>query len=243
MDARFYTFGRGLAPRQWRLNALPYTNRLYVIYGGRGAFLSEEGPVPLRPGWVYLFPHRLPFRVTQDPEQPVDHLYFDFTLSPPLTGSRLAEIPFSPDSLMGRTVSCLETAVERGGEELVTAYFWCLLRLALEEAPFLAPGDQRLAPALECIHRRFGEKLTLETLAALTHLEKNHFIRVFRRAMGITPYQYLRQVRLNRAASLLRRGQSVSGAAAACGFESAAALSHAMRKSRSVSPGEIRGME
>lgn len=102
MDARFYTFGRGLAPRQWRLNALPYTNRLYVIYGGRGAFLSEEGPVPLRPGRVYLFPHRLPFRVTQDPEQPVDHLYFDFTLSPPLTGSRLAEIPFSPDSQIGR---------------------------------------------------------------------------------------------------------------------------------------------
>ena len=214
-----------------------------MIYGGRGAFLSEEGPVPLLPGRVYLFPHRLPFRVTQDPEQPVDHLYFDFTLSPPLTGSRLAEIPFSPDSLMGRTVSCLETAVERGGEELVTAYFRCLLRLALEEAPFLAPGDERLAPALECIHRRFGEKLTLETLAALTHLEKNHFIRVFRRAMGITPYQYLRQVRLNRAASLLRRGQSVSGAAAACGFESAAALSHAMRKSRNVSPEEIRGIK
>ena len=47
MDARFYTFGRGLAPRQWRLNALPYTNRLYVIYGGLGAFLSEEGPVPV----------------------------------------------------------------------------------------------------------------------------------------------------------------------------------------------------
>ena len=86
----------------------------------------------------------------------------------------------------------------------------------------------------------------VHTPVSYTHLDvykRQHFIRVFRRAMGITPYQYLRQVRLNRAASLLRRGQSVSGAAAACGFESAAALSHAMRKSRSVSPGEIRGME
>ena len=36
MDAHFYTFGRGLAPRQWRLNALPYTNRLYVIPCCRG---------------------------------------------------------------------------------------------------------------------------------------------------------------------------------------------------------------
>ena len=165
-----------------------------------------------------------------------------YRLSRPLKDYSVGEILRLTEGSLA-PVSCLETAVERGGEELVTAYFQCLLRLALEEAPFLAPGDERLAPALECIHRRFGEKLTLETLAALTHLEKNHFIRVFRRAMGITPYQYLRQVRLNRAASLLRRGQSVSGAAAACGFESAAALSHAMRKSRNVSPEEIRGIK
>ncbi|MDD6932644.1 MAG: hypothetical protein SOW23_06950 [Eubacteriales bacterium] len=56
MDARFYTFGRGLAPRQWRLNALPYTNRLYVIYGGRGRFFRRKARFPCGRGGCICFP-------------------------------------------------------------------------------------------------------------------------------------------------------------------------------------------
>lgn len=247
MDVWFHGYGCGKAPWGWKLNHFPYTNRLYFVRGGTARFLSENGDVPLRPGHLYLFPHRLPFDTRQDENDPLDHLYFDFVLTPPLTGDRLVSMPVEEGSLIGHTIAALMLAVRSftmrtpADEALVRRYFLNLLQLVLDASESQAPADARLMPVLARMHEGFGEPLCDAELAALAHMEKNHFIRVFRRTMGMTPYQYLREFRLNRAVTLIAQGTTVSEAAALCGFESAASLSHAMRRSRGLSPKEAAG--
>ena len=245
METWFVTYGCGYAPPGWNIHHHAYTNRLYVVLDGSACFLSPEGERPLKKGHLYLFPHRLPFQVRQDEANRLKHLYFDFVLTPPLMGNSLIEMPIEEDSLIGHTVSSLLLAVRPRSkrtdedEELVKSYFMNLLRLVLRENKEQPLSDSRLLPVLTCIHEQLSESLTDTSLAELAHMEKNHFIRVFRRATGITPYQYLRQYRLNRAASLISAGVTVTEAAHLCGFENASSLSHAMKRSRDISPSKL----
>ncbi|MGN7356770.1 helix-turn-helix transcriptional regulator [Paenibacillus sp. SAF-054] len=56
---------------------------------------------------------------------------------------------------------------------------------------------------IEYMDWRYKEDITLETLAQLVHLNPSYLIRVFKRQKGITPFEYLRHLRLNAAVSYL----------------------------------------
>lgn len=241
MDIWFYTYGNGYAPPGWHIRSLPYTNRLYVIESGTAYFLAPDGEKLLEPGRVYLFPHSLPFRVRQDESDRVRHLYFDFAVAPPLTCESLIELPLEPGTLMALTVECLRMAVDMpNGERLVRGYFENLMSLILEKSGASAPVDARLTPVLRFIHENYQSHISDSQLATLAHMEKNYMIRVFHRAIGMTPYQYLRQHRLNRATSLIKNGATLYSAAAQCGYESGTALAHALRSARGLNAGSIR---
>jgi AraC-like DNA-binding protein len=67
------------------------------------------------------------------------------------------------------------------------------------------------------------------------------FRRAFRKETGLSPWQYLMSVRLNRARRLLSsRGTKLESVAAAVGFSSAFHLSAAFKKAYGVSPGNWR---
>jgi len=242
VDFWFYGYGKKQAPRDWHFKNLPYTNRLYVVLGGTAFFVGPQGERPLLKDHLYLFPHRLPFQARQNSEDRINHLFFDFVITPPLLGDELIEIPLEENTLLWHNIRCLLMTVgQENTASLVRGYFENLMQLLLWLHPELHLRDARMSEVFGYMHEHFGEPLTDGLLAQLVHMETNHFIRVFRQATGITPYQYLREYRLNRAAALIRDGASVQEAALRCGYESTASLSHAMRKSRGISPAACRG--
>jgi len=60
-----------------------------------------------------------------------------------------------------------------------------------------------IKPSLEFVHENFLKDITLEEIAKASNLSKYHFIRIFSRNLGITPYYYLLNLRLEYARSLL----------------------------------------
>lgn len=56
------------------------------------------------------------------------------------------------------------------------------------------------------IDRDYAEPLDVETLARGVHMSAGHLSREFRRAYGESPYSYLMTRRIERAMTLLRRG-------------------------------------
>jgi len=68
------------------------------------------------------------------------------------------------------------------------------------------------------INSHFADDMTLDDLATVAHLSKSYFIRAFRHHTGISPYAYLLQVRLNRAKTLLKQGDSSVNIALETGF-------------------------
>ncbi|GBF73610.1 AraC family transcriptional regulator [Paenibacillus sp. 598K] len=72
------------------------------------------------------------------------------------------------------------------------------------------PGraDPHVARALEYIHDRFREPISVEEIAAVALQSRYHFIRTFKAATGMTPYHYVLHLRLAESLRLLRQTRS-----------------------------------
>lgn len=76
----------------------------------------------------------------------------------------------------------------------------------------------------------------MPALAAVAHATERHLLRLFVDHAGISPLDYLRSIRLERARQVLEWGGSVSGAAEAAGFHSALQLRRAWVRQWGGSP-------
>lgn len=85
---------------------------------------------------------------------------------------------------------------------------------------------RRLRRARDRMDREYAQPLDVPALARTALMSAGHFSRRFREAYGETPYSYLMTRRIERAASLLRRGDmSVTDACFAVGCTSLGSFS------------------
>jgi AraC family transcriptional regulator len=78
-------------------------------------------------------------------------------------------------------------------------------------------------------------------LAEESGYSRAHFLRMFRTATGITPHQYVLDVRIRHAQeSLKRKGTNLIDVAALCGFSSQSHMTSVFRKRLGVTPAEFR---
>ena len=85
--------------------------------------------------------------------------------------------------------------------------------------------------------REYADPLDVESLARSVHMSAGHFSRQFRRAYGESPYQYLMTRRIERAMTLLRRGDlSITEICFAVGCQSLGTFSTRFTELVGVSP-------
>jgi AraC family transcriptional regulator len=107
-------------------------------------------------------------------------------------------------------------------------------------------GGERIAPAVlrrirDEIEGRLAEPLRLKELAESAHLSEFHFLRAFKRAVGLSPHQYVTTRRMERAKSLLRTtGLPISEVAWQVGFSNTSHFTSHFRKHTGVTPGSFR---
>jgi len=103
---------------------------------------------------------------------------------------------------------------------------------------------RRLDRSVAIIHGRLSESLPLATVSRDACLSTFHFHRLFTSYFGETPHRYIRRLRLQRAAALLRGGsRSVSEVALDCGFESVGSFTTLFSRHFGISPGRFRSDE
>jgi AraC family transcriptional regulator len=86
------------------------------------------------------------------------------------------------------------------------------------------------------LHDHLDRRVGLRALAALVDLNPVYLVRAFRRATGLPPHAYQRQLRINRAQSLLRQGETPAAAAAAAGFADQSHLTRTFRDALGITP-------
>jgi transcriptional regulator GlxA family with amidase domain len=95
--------------------------------------------------------------------------------------------------------------------------------------------------AVEFLHSRMAQPMTVTELARAAGLSVSHFSREFRREMGMGPKQYGLNARLAHARRLLLGGEgNIGEVAQASGFASLAHFSSAFRAAFGTSPSSFR---
>lgn len=95
----------------------------------------------------------------------------------------------------------------------------------------------RLRQVIDYINAHLDRNLSLLDLAEVAGMSQSHFTRLFKQSMGITPYQYLIQQRVERAKQLLRqRPMAIADVALQCGFANQTHLSKCFRQLIGTTP-------
>ena len=96
---------------------------------------------------------------------------------------------------------------------------------------------QVILQAAETLRKNYQQELCLADLLAEAHMSKSYFLRLFRRYMGTTPYNYLVNFRITQAKELLvLTDHSVSEIAQEAGFGDASNFSTRFAKATGQSP-------
>ncbi len=100
----------------------------------------------------------------------------------------------------------------------------------------------RVNHVMDYIERNLGARLTLDELAGVACFSPYHFHRIFAAMVGETLTQFIRRLRLERAAALLvaHPGRPVTTIALDCGFSSSAAFARAFREAFGMSASDWR---
>lgn len=105
------------------------------------------------------------------------------------------------------------------------------------ERPVPKRENGRLAHVLEHMQRDLARNLPVPELARMAAMSERTFMRKFRDATGVTPGDWLRLARLDRARQLLESSPvSVETVAQECGFGTATTLRQQFRKKMGLSP-------
>lgn len=110
-------------------------------------------------------------------------------------------------------------------------------------AQALPPGDprDRLNKAVGSMQADPGAAHTVSKLARLSGMSRSNFSESFRNHVGRSPMEFLRGLRMDRAADLLRRNEvSIKLVGARVGYTSRAFFSHAFQRCFGVTPAEFR---
>ena len=102
-------------------------------------------------------------------------------------------------------------------------------------------SDYSLARAQHYIEQHYMKNITVEKLAGLGYMSKTTFNRRFKKEIGITPIEYLIEVRIKMAKLMLKRKENpMTEIAMRCGFGSSAHFSSCFQKNVGLSPTEYR---
>lgn len=230
----------------------PYEERhgavsLSSVVSGTFTYRADTGRALLHPGALLLGNHGACFQCGH--EHGVGDRCISVQFSPDYFGEvaataagsarfRFSAAMLPSDRSFLRQTVLLETLgrerdplrVEEGLVGFVAAALRALSGAAPVPQHVSAQDARRVSRAVRHIEAHSAEPLDLDRLAAVAAASKFHFLRIFRRAIGLTPYQFLLSTRLRRAALRLLSGpEPVSAVAYGEGFGDLSTFNAAFR--------------
>jgi AraC family transcriptional regulator len=227
-----------------------------AVLSGDFAYRSNQGRVLMAPGSLLLGQEGNSFCCTHD--HGVGDRCVAFYFAPGLIEELAAEIPsvsrtrfemhrIPPIQELVPLFSDVRALADRddanASEELALRIAGAALRLSRSGRDFKVNGrdERRMTEALRVIEERLTEPLSIATLANEVGMSRYHFLRIFHRTIGETPYRYILSRRLVFVAERLSStSENILDAALACGFGDLSEFTRRFRARFGVTPGMYR---
>lgn len=228
-------------------------NRLYLILDGTGSITVDGEEYQPRPGQLYFLPAGSALAFSSSQERPLRKYWANFTaavgdhdLATLVTLPRVVEVDDLPAvrELFVRMLAAGKGTTQVTGPLRQRAILMELTAYLVEHAPLgsLRPLSQGPGRILEFIDAHLGEVLTIGRLAEAFHYNPTYFITYFAQLFGVSPNQYIRQLRVERVKqALIHTELRIEEIAGTVGWE-AAYLSRVFRQVTSLTPTQYRAL-
>jgi len=216
---------------------------------GQGTYTMDSQQYQIDPSVFFLVPPGHIHEITSSPENLLENLTLKFVHSNLSDGflpaaMKLSHRPVAELSrLFRRAISAgvltdpahQAVASYRLGELLV------LLRYAWEQDQGTGAGTKYTALAKAYMGQHLAEPIMLHDLSDSIGIAREHLCRAFKEDTGKTPFVYLRQLRVAKAATLLKSTElDIATIAAQVGFGGSGHMSRVFQKHMSISPSRYR---
>ena len=221
---------------------------LHVVQSGAGWLATSGGPAqPLAPGDLFAVLPGEPARYREDPRRPWRYTWLGLAGASSLDLTRAMGFTGTVRILTAVATPALWRLCDQAQAAYAAAvcspFTPAALAMRLGEALVPAGSPRESAdPAAALrlvIDSGYDGDLTIAGAANRLAVDRSTLYRRFRANYGSGPRAYLRQVRLDRARDLLRRGHgTVTAIAAACGYADHRAFARAYRARFAVVPSQ-----
>ena len=144
-----------------------------------------------------------------------------------------------------------ESQNKQAGYEFILDHLSCLLgasilraltsNLDLHEKRFNSVSKKEINRALDYLHTNINQDFSLNEVADLIGLSKYHFIRLFKKETGQTPYQYYLDLKIEKAVELIKTNQySITDICFICGFKDHSHFSRMFIKKMGITPSHFK---
>ena len=172
-------------------------------------------------------------------EEGGDFPIINFDTFEPITDEIIAIPLSSPESYLDDFRE-IERLFNLGGgtAELYAAIYSLIARLAKEKDDM----HSELSPAIEYIHKNISDpELSIEDLARICNISEVYFRKLFTKHFGISPKQFIIDVRIQKAKQLLAEGAlSIYVISEKCGFSNPYHFCRLFKQHTGISPSEYR---
>ena len=258
MKTRFNMLGYGLtsAPPNWAhmMNQTAFVDRIYyIVREGAGYILNKEKHYFIK-NHLYVISHSLDITYFLEDED-FYHAYIDYSGALSVDYDKVIEILPREDTILKADLNAFlcflkdkniaDISCHLNSENFYQYHdrMSLLLESFLSDVDELFPGKKLqntlIGDSIRYIQKNYFSDLSVQKLAGRVHLSKNQYSRLFLKETGMTPYQYIKNYRLDIAVSMLKAGISIGEIAENCGFLSSSAFSNSFKKQYGCSPREF----
>jgi AraC-like DNA-binding protein len=234
---------------------------LWFVWAGRGRMTLSDRTLELRPGVCLVMRPGHRYLAEQHPSDPLGVTFVHFDLRDRRTGARVADGDLPAEAhhvdvvyvhtLLSRVVTCLapvppRAAVPRVREQDIAARLLEALLMELELAARERPastsrGREIANRAAALIRDAPGRSWKVAALARRAGCSPDHFARLFRDALDVSPLDFIVQTRIARARELLGESSLTIGQIAdALGYSSPYFFSRQIKQHTGLTPSDLR---
>jgi len=233
--------------------------RVYLTDQPGAVIRTDAREWRLRPGVMLLIPAGLPFQPScHRARMALYSIHFDLPALPAASCRSLFPVPWAFAPPHSGTLASLPEAIRDGCRERLEhpvqrqeLLGW--LHLLFAERLRALPADRqewlaqlqnrrhRLTAALALIEQSYASRLTADSIAAVLHLSPDHTCRLFREWLGMSPMQYLEEVRMQTACRLLLESEeTIESIAEATGYHDRYYFSRVFKRRFQLGPATFR---
>lgn len=209
---------------------------LHYVSKGFGTFTINHNEYKVGPGEIFVIPPYTETYYKADSQFPWEYIWVGFTSSIPLPAefqNAVIKLPRA-EKYFQKVLKCFD--LNNGKNAYLCSCIWELLSDLMEGNE---PSDDYVDQAQSIMDSEYMTSISVASIAQRLNINRSYLFDIFKKKTGISPKQYLINVRLAHAVELITvYGKSIAAAAILCGYTDVYSFSKSFKLHYGVTPSQ-----